>query len=135
MAKTNEQLLKHIISYANQIWEANEQFHADVNEFKNNSVYRNAVALCVLQIGELANNLTEEFREITSEIPWREIRGLRNIVAHHYGKIDYELLWETITSDIPVLQEFCEKQIMVFEAMQEEAEEQTEEQDFGMKME
>ena len=95
-----------------------------LTKLKNNSVYRNAVALCILQIGELANRLTEDYRSMTEDqIPWKAIRGLRNIVAHHYGKIDYKSLWETINQDIPVLREFCENQLLVFEAMKEEIDE------------
>lgn len=118
---TNEQILRHIINYAEQIEEANAMFSTSQKELENNSVYRNAVALCILQIGELANRLTEDYRAMTeAQIPWRAIRGLRNIVAHHYGKIDYKSLWETIDQDIPVLREFCEKQILMFETMKEE---------------
>ncbi len=43
-SKSNDQLLKHIISYANQIDEANQMFNADKNELENNSVYRNSIA-------------------------------------------------------------------------------------------
>lgn len=90
---TNEQILRHIIKYAEQIEEANAMFNASKKELENNSVYRNAVALCILQIGELANRLTGDYRAMTeAQIPWRAIRGLRNIVAHHYGKIDYKSL-------------------------------------------
>jgi uncharacterized protein with HEPN domain len=38
-----------------------------------------------------------------SEIPWREIIGQRNILAHEYGQIDHELLYKTVTEDIPSL--------------------------------
>lgn len=133
---TNEQILRHIINYAEQIEEANAMFNASEEELKNNSVYRNAAALCILQIGELANRLTEDYRAMTeSQIPWRAIRGLRNIVAHHYGKIDYKSLWETIDQDIPVLREFCENQILMFETMKEEALEFEEpEEDMEMKL-
>lgn len=134
--KTNEQILRHMIEYAKQIEEANAMFNASEEELKNNSVYRNAAALCILQIGELANRLTEDYRSMTeSQIPWRAIRGLRNIVAHHYGKIDYKSLWETINQDIPVLREFCENQILMFETMKEEVPEYIEpEEEQGMSM-
>ncbi|MBR1383744.1 MAG: DUF86 domain-containing protein [Ruminococcus sp.] len=122
--KTNKQLLQHMLVYIEQIEEANKMFNADKEALKNNSVYRNAVALCVLQIGELSNLLTEDFKEITkSEIPWKAVRGMRNILAHHYGKIDYESLWETISVDIPTLKEFCERHIRLFDALNEEADE------------
>jgi uncharacterized protein with HEPN domain len=132
---TNEQILRHIIGYAEQIEEANAMFNASEEELKNNSVYRNAATLCILQIGELSNRLTEDYRVMTeAQIPWRAIRGLRNIVAHHYGKIDYKSLWETINQDIPALREFCENQVLMFETMKEEALEYEEsEEDMGMK--
>jgi len=37
------------------------------------------------------------------EIPWREIIGQRNILAHEYGQIDHELLYKTASEDIPAL--------------------------------
>lgn len=134
-SNTNEQILRHMINYAEQIDEANTMFNASEEELKNNSVYRNAVALCILQIGELANRLTEDYRAMTeAQIPWRAVRGLRNIVAHHYGKIDYKSLWETIDRDIPALRKFCENQIQMFETMKEEAlEYEDPEEDLGMK--
>lgn len=134
-SNTNEQILRHMVNYAEQIEEANAMFNASEEELKNNSVYRNAAALCILQIGELANRLTEDYRVMTeAQIPWRAVRGLRNIVAHHYGKIDYKSLWETIDRDIPALREFCENQIKMFETMKEEALEYEEpEEDMEMK--
>ena len=72
--------------------------------------------MCVLQIGELSNHLTEDFRQATADdIPWKQIRGLRNVVAHEYGNIDEESLWETITEDIPALCDFCKRQIEISE--------------------
>lgn len=134
--KTNKQLLQHMLVYIEQIEEANSMFNASKEELKKNSVYRNAVALCILQIGELSNLLTEDFKELTgTEIPWKAVRGMRNILAHHYGKIDYKALWETISKDIPMLKEFCEKQIALFDAMNEETEEiETNEESIGMSM-
>lgn len=143
--KSNDQLLKHIISYADQIDEANRMFNADKNELENNSVYRNSVALCLLQIGELANKLTDDYKESTADqIPWKAVRGLRNIVAHEYGHIDCESLWETIQTDVPVLREFCKREIVSFEEIKEKSLEddkqyedliETEEMDFEMTME
>lgn len=114
MSKGNKDLLKHIVDYCHQIEEAHAQFGNSYEAFCSNSVYRNAVAMCVLQIGELSNHLTEDFRESTAEdIPWKQIRGLRNVVAHEYGNIDEESLWETITEDIPDLCKFCTHQIEI----------------------
>ena len=56
--------------------------------FCNNPTHRNAVAMCLMQIGELAGNLSDEFKDSHKEIPWRAIRGMRNVVAHEYANID-----------------------------------------------
>ncbi len=75
------------------------------------------MALCVLQIGELTTHFTEDFIITHNKMPWNQIKALRNMVAHNYGKIDIEILWETISNDIPQLQEYCEEIVKLFEVM------------------
>ena len=60
------------------------------------------------QIGELVGKLTDEFREQHPAVPWRQIKAMRNIVAHSYGTVDPEITWEIITDDIPALKKYCE---------------------------
>ena len=68
--------------------------------------------MCILQIGELANGLSEEFREETKgEMPWGMIRGMRNWIAHAYAEMDEFIVWETATNDIPRLFAFCNRKI------------------------
>ena len=43
-----------------------------------------------------------------SGTPWRQIKAMRNIVAHSYGTVDPEITWEIITDDIPTLKKYCE---------------------------
>ena len=85
-----------------------ERFGNDVSVFRNDPIYRNAAALCILQIGELVGKLTEEFRAQHPDIPWRQIRAMRNIVAHNYGTVDPETTWEIISDDIPELKKYCQ---------------------------
>lgn len=103
----NADVLKRIISYCNEIWKTIQRFGEDYAVFEKDSVYKNATALCVLQIGELTNHLSNEFKETYTKMPWTQIKALRNLVAHSYGKIDHRILWETITSDIPRLKDYC----------------------------
>ena len=68
-------------------------------------------------------------------MPWNQIKALRNVVAHNYGKIDKETLWETISNDIPRLQGYCEGIVKQFEAMLQECVSEDEEQNnLGMKL-
>ena len=75
--------------------------------FCNNPTYRNAVATWLMQIGELTNKLSQEFKDGHKKIPWRAIRGMRNVVAHEYGNIDEETVWETAENGTKELKEFC----------------------------
>ena len=100
-------ILQHIVSYCDQIRITMERFGADEQVFYADPIYRNAVALCILQIGELVGRLSEEFRSSHPDIPWRQIKAMRNIVAHSYGSINAEVTWEIITADIPVLEQYC----------------------------
>lgn len=112
MNELDVEILNNILKYCEQIDDANRQFNSNKEDFEKKSVYRNAVAMCVLQIGELVKRLSEGYKMHTAdEIPWHQIQGLRNVVAHEYGKIDTESLWETITEDIPRLYEFCSEEI------------------------
>jgi len=54
-------------------------------------------------IGEAANRLPHEFKDLHSDIDWHKMRGLRNRVVHHYFGIDYTIVWEIVTAYIPPL--------------------------------
>ena len=104
----NISVLEHIVSYCRQIEQTVERFGNDAATFQNDPIYRNAAALCILQIGELVGKLTDDFKEQHPAVPWRQIKAMRNIVAHSYGTVDPETTWEIITDDIPTLKEYCE---------------------------
>ena len=59
-------------------------------------------------IGEAANMLTFEFRELHTEVNWRPIVGMRNVLVHDYIHISKDMLWETVTRDIPELKAHIE---------------------------
>ena len=104
----NISILENIVSYCQQIEQTVEHFGNDAAIFRNDPIYRNATALCILQIGELVSKLTDEFRTQYPAVPWRQIKAMRNIVAHSYGTVDPETTWEIIMEDIPVLKKYCE---------------------------
>lgn len=60
-------------------------------------------------IGEAANMLTHEFREEHAEVDWRPIVNMRNVLVHDYIHISKDLLWVTLTQDIPQLKARIEK--------------------------
>ena len=77
--------------------------------------------MCILQIGELSKYLTDDFKNLYSEIPWKQIRGIRNIFAHDYGSIDVLTIWNTINYNIPELKDFCENILAQNKSLNQEA--------------
>ncbi len=72
-------------------------------EFERNKLIRFAVERQILVIGEAAKHLSEEFIGNNTQVPWRKIIALRNIIAHEYGEILVERIWLTATIHIPEL--------------------------------
>ena len=54
-------------------------------------------------IGEAAGKVSEPCRQAHTDIPWARIIGMRNRLIHAYHDINLELLWNTITDDLPPL--------------------------------
>ncbi|SHN87921.1 HepT-like ribonuclease domain-containing protein [Desulfitobacterium chlororespirans] len=115
--KRNIDILRHIIQYCDEVDETHIHFSRSFQTFKSNVAYKNAIALCVLQIGELSGRLSDDFRQAYDGAPWKSIKGLRNIVAHQYGQIDVDVLWNTSTKRIQELKDYCvsiiEKQYVI----------------------
>ncbi len=62
-----------------------------------------ALVRAVEVIGEAASGLPPEYKAGHTGIPWRAIVGMRNRLIHGYFQVDLNILWETVTRDIPAL--------------------------------
>ena len=54
---------------------------------------------------ENLNQISDEYRQEHSKIAWKQIIGFRNKIVHDYGKTDYSVVYEIISSDIYRLKE------------------------------
>lgn len=63
----------------------------------------NASLLLLSNIGENANKISEETRNFHPTFPWKQLRDLRNRIAHDYIGIDYEMVFKIISKQIPLL--------------------------------
>ena len=100
-------IIKAIIEHIENVQKTEKRFGREYDIFVSDKDYFNSVCMSLLQIGELANHLTEKFISAHADIPWRNIIGLRNVVVHGYGQLDMEVVWTTLTDDIPELHKKC----------------------------
>ena len=75
-------------------------------EFQLNDEKQDAVLRRILVIGEATKRLSAEFKTRHSQIPWKEIAGMRDIVVHDYNRIDLETIWDVVQNDLPELVKF-----------------------------
>lgn len=62
-----------------------------------------ALIRCIEIIGEAARQISDETRNLSEDIPWNAIAGMRNRLIHAYFDVDAELVWKTVTVELPVL--------------------------------
>ena len=78
---------------------------ATKEQFLQNKLLQDSVAMRLHLIGEICNKLPNDFRERMPEIPWAEIIGMRNFIGHHYLEIIQETVWNTIKDDLSELKQ------------------------------
>ena len=69
--------------------------------FAANDEKRAAVERQLFVLGEAAARLPDEWKRLRSDVPWRKIVGLRNLLAHGYWSIDVEELWDIARNKVP----------------------------------
>jgi uncharacterized protein with HEPN domain len=71
------------------------------------------LALALLRLleilGEAAKNVSDQYRQKHSQIPWRQIAGTRDRLVHGYFDVDLDVVWKIISSDLPSLVQQLEK--------------------------
>ena len=100
-------VLNKIVQYCTRIENNLNRFDNDYSAFLNDYMFQDACCMCIVQIGELVGQLSDETKALNSSVPWRVIKDTRNFYVHNYGAIDAEAVWETMTSDIPALKAAC----------------------------
>jgi uncharacterized protein with HEPN domain len=70
-------------------------------DLASDQILLRAILYSFMIIGEAASNVPESLQNIYTEIPWRLMKDMRNVMAHEYFQIDVHILWNTITKSLP----------------------------------
>jgi uncharacterized protein with HEPN domain len=105
MVKDDLAYIEHILDCIRKIKEFTDGL--SLKDFSVNELVQDAVIRNIEIIGEASKKISSDTKQIYYEIPWKEIAGMRDKLIHDYLGVDFEVVWRTITEDIPTL----EKQI------------------------
>jgi uncharacterized protein with HEPN domain len=107
MKRDDTVYLYHILDAIGLIEEYTKGMSED--EFLANSMAHDAVVRQIEIIGEAARNISDEFREKHSKLPWGKMTGIRNKIIHEYFNINYAIVWDTVRDDLPGLKKSIKK--------------------------
>ena len=109
MPSKDNQYIQHIVMYCSEPADFVRQLGGSQEAFCDSIMAQRAVAMDLVQIGELCSRLTDEAKaQLGPSVPWKEIHGTRDWLVHQYGEIDQIEIWETVVHDVPVLCAICQ---------------------------
>jgi len=109
MNEKDRKAILRIIHYCDKIDSHIDYFGDDEGLFIENEHYQDACALVIIQISEHVTRLSDEFKNSHPNIPWRDIKNMRNLHAHNYESVMFDILWVTMKNDVPQLRKYLEK--------------------------
>ena len=81
----------------------------DRTAYDQDEVLRLALTHLVQTVGEAARHVSREFCDANTQIPWQAVVGMRHKVVHDYMNVDEDILWDTVTNELPPLADELEK--------------------------
>lgn len=83
--------------------------HMDFNDFRKDEKTQYAEVRALEIIGEAGKKIPDEITNKYNDIPWKEIKGMRDILIHEYFGVNTEIIWKTIKEDLPELRNKIKK--------------------------
>ena len=102
---SNDELsLQSILIAIDTIMEYSSSSHT-ADDFYHDKKSFDACMIHFINIGEMIDRLSTDFKMSHQNIPWKEIKDFRNLVAHNYFGIDADEIWDIIQNHLPVLKQ------------------------------
>lgn len=70
-------------------------------QIENNPLLIDSIMFRIIQIAENNDRLSSDFKNNYSNVPWRSIKGMRNLIVHDYGTVDLSIVYDTVVKSIP----------------------------------
>ena len=70
------------------------------DQFIRDEKTQDAIMFNLVILGEAANQISSDFRDLNPEVPWAAIIGTRNIIVHGYDQIKLNIVWDILTKEL-----------------------------------
>lgn len=74
-----------------------------IAQFRDDPILQRAVQHMLQTIGEAAGKTSDETLAAIPDVPWPQVRGMRNRIVHGYFGIDPKTIWRTAVEEVPAL--------------------------------
>ncbi len=101
MSPSHNELLLHILDEVDFL--LSDSGAIDEERFMGDACRQRAYVRSLEIIGEASKQVSDVFKAEHPEIEWRAMARMRDKLIHHYFGVDYPLVWNTVTSDLPAL--------------------------------
>jgi uncharacterized protein with HEPN domain len=93
--------VNHMVRFCEQL----TQLRSEISEEDLESDWVTMLAIMRLfeTLGEAASKVSTDTKAMHSEIPWNDVKAMRNRLIHGYDDIEYELVWLALEQDVPEL--------------------------------
>jgi uncharacterized protein with HEPN domain len=112
-ANRDSEAILDIADAAQQIQSAMQSVTLD--QFKRTREKQAAILYFCIIIGEATKRISAELKSQYPDVPWREMAGLRDILAHQYNRVDLETVWDITQINIPELLSRLQPMLKTFE--------------------
>ncbi len=100
MSRSDDERLADLYDAAEEVAESISVGH---DKWIGGRLHQRATERCLEIVGEAARAMSDEFRSAHPGVPWTKVIGLRTRLAHHYHRIDPEMVWVIASVELPAL--------------------------------
>ncbi len=93
--------LRHILAESDYLLQ--ESAHLTLEQFVASGTLQRAFVRSLEIIGEASKKVPDAYRAQHPDIEWRAMAGMRDRLIHNYFGVDYELVWDVVTTRVPLL--------------------------------
>lgn len=93
-------IVEKMLKYCDKIITIRDKEKLTKEKYMKSDIIQLAIDMCIFQLTELSVHIDDDFKIKHLDIPWAQIKGMRNIHAHEYDKIDRNIIWNTIENDM-----------------------------------